>query len=138
LADFEYSVQEVALKIEKVEHIGIAVKNIDETLKFYTGVMGIKSADIQMGGNPAVMKMATINTAGAKLEFLQRLDPKSAVNIDVIDHVAIKVDNIEETLSAVKKDGGTLIHEKPMQFGGKKIAFALPKNSQVMIEFMEG
>jgi predicted enzyme related to lactoylglutathione lyase len=48
------------------------------------------------------------------------------------------VDNIEEALNTVKKTGGVLVHEKPMKLpSGLKVAFALPKDSKVMIEFME-
>jgi len=133
------------VKIEKVDHVGISVRNLDETLKFYMDNFGIKKTDIVEMGVPNQMKIATIKLAGTNLEFIQYLNPKDLLAkfgnpaADSIHHVAVNVDNIADTLAALKKQGGTLIHEKPIELpGGRKIAFALPKNSHVLIEFMQG
>ncbi len=133
------------MRIEKVEHVGIAVKNLDESLKFYTDILGVKKSDITEMGVPNVMRIATVKVPGANLELVQYLNEKEVLAkfgnpaADSIHHVALNVDNIVETLAAVKKQGGTLIHEKPLQLpGGRQIAFALPRNSHVLIEFMEG
>lgn len=130
--------------IEKVDHVGIAVKDMDTTLKFYTEQMGVKKSDIRDMTMPGMMRMATITLAGANLEFVQYLNKKEVLagyadpQLDSIHHVALYVDNIVEALARVKKEGGTLIHDKPMVIpGGLKVAFALPKASKVMIEFME-
>ena len=127
------------MKVKKVEHIGISVKNMDETLKFYTDVLGIKSADIKTGGVPGRMKMATINLPGSGIELLQSLDPNAKpVQADTIAHMAIEVEDIVEALRILKGSGATLIHEKPMQLPtGRKVAFVIPKDSQVSIELVE-
>ena len=131
------------MKIEKVEHIGIKVINLDETLKFYTDVMRISKSDISVSGSPDFIRMATIKTPGSLIELLQfspshPLAKFGDTNTDSIHHMAIIVENIEEALSTIKKLGGTLVHDKPVQLpSGRKIAFALPKNSKVLIEFME-
>jgi methylmalonyl-CoA/ethylmalonyl-CoA epimerase len=132
------------MKVEQVEHVGITVKNLDETLKFYTDVLGIKSSDIQKNGKPGEMRSATIMTKGAKIEFLQFPSPDEPLlkyadpKLDVVHHFAINVDNILEAIATIKKSGGTIIHEKPMQLPtGRKVAFVLPKNSKVLIELME-
>jgi methylmalonyl-CoA/ethylmalonyl-CoA epimerase len=132
------------MKLEKFDHVGMTVKNLDETLKFYTDILGVKKSDIQTGGRPGVMRSATITTPGGKIEFLEFGDPKEPLlkyadsKFDNIHHFAVIVDNIEEALSAIKKQGGTLIHEKPMQVPtGRKIAFVLPAKSKVLIELLE-
>jgi methylmalonyl-CoA/ethylmalonyl-CoA epimerase len=132
------------MKIEKVDHVGISVKNMDATLKFYTGQMGVKKSDISDKTMPGMMRMATIKVAGSNLEFVQYLNEKEVLakyadtKADAVHHVGIFVDDIMAALAIVKKEGGTLIHETPMQIpGGLKVAFALPKDSKVMIEFME-
>ncbi len=132
------------MKIEKVDHVGISVKNMDATLKFYTEQLGVNKSEISDMTVPGMMRMATIKAAGANLEFVQYLNEKEVLaqyadtKADAIHHVAIYVDNIADTLARVKKEGGTLIHEKPMVIpGGLRVAFALPKESHVMIEFME-
>jgi methylmalonyl-CoA/ethylmalonyl-CoA epimerase len=132
------------MQIEKVDHIGIAVKNMDLTLKFYMEQLGVKKSDIEDMTVPGQMRMATIKIAGANLELVQYLNENEVLakyavpGTDAIHHVAIYVDDILEALKKVKNAGGTLIHEKPMEIpGGLKVAFALPANSKVMIEFME-
>jgi methylmalonyl-CoA/ethylmalonyl-CoA epimerase len=127
------------MKVKKVEHVGIMVKNIDETLKFYKDVLGVKPADIKLGEVPGAMKMATIHLSEGVIELLQNLDPKAPkIEADVIDHMAIEVDDIVQSLSWLKSKGATLIHEKPMQLpGGRKVAFFKPANSQVAIEMVQ-
>jgi methylmalonyl-CoA epimerase len=124
--------------------VGISVKNLDETIKFYTENFGIKKSDITEMTVPDAVRIATIKVPGANLEFVQYLSEKEILSrfgnpaSDSIHHVAINVDNLADTLAAVKKQGGTLVYEKPMQLpGGRLIAFALPKNSHVLIEFMQ-
>ena len=127
------------MKVKKLEHIGMSVKDRDETLKFYTEVLGIKSGDIKVSGVPGRMKMATIHLGSSEIELLQNVDPKAPpVQADTISHMAIEVDNILEALSMLKSKGATLIHEKPMQLpSGRKVAFVLPKDSKVSIELVE-
>jgi methylmalonyl-CoA epimerase len=132
------------MNFEKVDHIAISVKNMDSTLKFYTDKMGVKKGDISDMTIPGNMRMATIKVPGANLEFVQYLNDKEVLakyadpKADALHHFGIFVDDIIEALSNVKKQGGTLIHEIPMQIpGGLKVAFALPKDSKVLIEFME-
>lgn len=132
------------MKIEKVDHIGIKCINLDKSLEFYTDILGVKKNDITTMDVPNVVRIATIKIPGALIELLQ-FNPKEALskfgddNVDSIHHYAINVDNIIETLAAIKKLGGTLLNEKPGELpGGRKVAFALPKNSKVLIEFMQG
>jgi methylmalonyl-CoA epimerase len=132
------------MNFEKVDHIAISVKNMDSTLKFYTDKMGVKKGDIADMTIPGNMRMVTIKVSGANLEFVQYLNDKEVLakyadpKADALHHFGIYVDDILEALSNVKKQGGTLIHETPMQIpGGLKVAFALPKDSKVLIEFME-
>jgi methylmalonyl-CoA epimerase len=132
------------MKIDKVDHVGIAVKDIDATLKFYKENLGVKKEDIEDVTAPGMMRLVTVKLPGANLEFVQYLNDKEILaeyavpGTDSIHHIGIYVDDIKAVLSAVKKAGGTLIHETPLEIGGgRQIAFALPKSSNVMIEFME-
>lgn len=131
------------MRLERVDHIGITVKNLDETLKFYTDTMNVNKSDIQTGGRSGV-RSATISLPGGKIEFLEFADSNEPLlkfadsKVDNIHHFAVNVDNIEEALSIIKKQGGTLIHEKPKQTStGRKIAFVLPPKSKVLIELLE-
>ena len=132
------------MKIEKVDHVGISVKNMDATLKFYIDQLGVKKSDISEMTIPGTIRLATIKVPGANLEFVQYLSEKEVLSkyadpkSDAIHHMGIFVDDIAAALATVKKEGGTIIHETPMKLpGGVQAAFALPKASKVMIEFME-
>jgi|WetSurMetagenome_2_1015567.scaffolds.fasta_scaffold548060_2 methylmalonyl-CoA/ethylmalonyl-CoA epimerase len=132
------------MKIDKVDHVGISVKNMDNTLKFFTENLGVKKSDIADMTIPGQIRLATIKLPGACLEFVQYLNDKEVLSkyadprSDAIHHFAVYVDNLEETMRKIKNGDGTLIHETPMEIpGGIKVAFALPKASNVMIEFME-
>jgi methylmalonyl-CoA/ethylmalonyl-CoA epimerase len=144
LFDIIRKVKEGKMKIEKIDHISISVKNLDETLKFYTDTLGVKKSDIEEMTIPNAARMATIKTAGAKIELLQFLDPKDILAkfgnpaADSLHHFGVNVDDIVAALAGMNKQGGTLISEKPSQMpNGRKVAFALPKNSHVLIEFLE-
>ena len=118
------------MKLEKVDHVGIAVKNLDETLKFYTDVMGINKNNIERSEVPGTIKIATIVLPDCKMEFVEFIDLRSPQakyadsKADCIHHFAIIVDNIEAALNAIRNQGGTLVTEKPMQMpSGRKNRF---------------
>ena len=64
--------------IEKVDHIGIAVKNIDEALKFYCDSLGLKCTRMEEVEGQKV-KIAFIPVGGINLELVQATDPESAI-----------------------------------------------------------
>jgi methylmalonyl-CoA/ethylmalonyl-CoA epimerase len=132
------------MKINKVEHIGTAVNDLEDSLKFYTEVMGVKPSDISTMEVPGVVKGVTILSQGSAIELLQFMDAGDPLykyvdkQTDIIHHYGINVENIVEILAAVKKAGGTVIHETPMQMpGGRKFAFIIPPHSKVLIELLE-
>ncbi|MDO4581060.1 MAG: methylmalonyl-CoA epimerase [Bacillota bacterium] len=120
-------------KVLKVDHIGIAVKDIDEAAKFWEGVLGLK---IVAREEVAAQKVITafIPSGDSEIELLQSTaeDGPIAKFIEAkgegIQHIALKVDNIEEALAELKEQGVRLIDEKPRGgAGGAQIAFLHPK-----------
>jgi methylmalonyl-CoA epimerase len=131
------------MKMEKVAHVGIKCLNLDESIKFYTEILGIKNSDISVMEIPNDVRIATINRPEASIELLQFISQGPLAKfgddkVDSIHHYAIDVDNITDVLTEIKKSGGTLLNDKPMELpNGRKVAFALPKNSKVLIEFIQ-
>lgn len=130
--------------ISKLDHIGIAVKSIDEALKFYTGVLGLKCSGIEEVAEQKV-KTAFIPTGDGELELLESTSDEGPIAKFIekkgegIQHIALRVDDIEKTLEELKEKGVVLIDEKPRYgAGGAKIAFLHPKSTKgVLLELCQ-
>lgn len=130
--------------IEKVDHIGIAVKELDEALKVYGDAFGLKCTAIEEIIDQKA-KVATLPLGECRIELVQPIDPGSPLAKSIekrgegIHHIALKVNNIELMLKTLKEKGLKLIDERPrIGAGGAKIAFLHPKSTHsVLIELVE-
>jgi methylmalonyl-CoA/ethylmalonyl-CoA epimerase len=129
--------------LKKVDHIGIAVKNLEEAMKFYEA-LGLKSAGTEVVEEQKV-KVAFYPVGDSEVELLESTSPDGPIakyiekNGPGIQHLAFRVDNIEKALAELKEKGVRLIDEKPRYgAGGAKIAFLHPKSTfGVLIELSE-
>jgi len=132
------------MKALKVDHIGIAVSNLEESLKFYTEVLGLKSAGTEVVEEQKV-KVAFLPCGDSELELLESTSPDGPIakfiekNGEGIQHIAIRVDNIDATLEELKGKGVRLIDEKARYgAGGARIAFLHPKATKgILLEISE-
>lgn len=130
--------------VTKIDHIGIAVANLDETLKFYEEVLGIKCIGTEVVEEQKV-KTAFLPIGDTEIELLESTDKEGPIAKFIekrgegIQHIAYRVENIEKALEEVKSKGIRLIDEKPRKgAGGAKIAFLHPKSTfGVLIELCE-
>lgn len=130
--------------VTKIDHIGIAVENLDETLRFYEEVLGIKCVGTEVVEEQKV-KTAFLPIGDTKIELLESTDKEGPIAKFIekrgqgVQHIAYRVENIEEALEEVKRKGIRLIDEKPRKgAGGAKIAFLHPKSTfGVLIELCE-
>ncbi len=128
----------------KIDHIGIAVANLDEALKLYTEVLGLTVHGTETVEEQKV-KVAFLPIGDTEVELLESTDPEGPIAKFIeakgqgIQHIAFRVSNIEEALAAMKAKGMRLIDEKPRYgAGGAKIAFLHPKSTNgVLIELCE-
>ena len=116
-----------------VDHIGIAVKSIEESLKFWEGTLGIKCTGVEEVVEQKV-KTAFLPIQDTEVELLEGTAPDSPVSKFIeakgegIHHLAIRVDDLEAALAELKEKGVRLIDEKPRKgAGGALIAFIHPK-----------
>ena len=121
--------------MEKVDHIGIAVKSIEASLPYYTDVLGLELIHIEEVPSEKV-KVAFIDSGNIKLELLQPMDETSTIHSylekkgEGIHHIAFGVTGIQERLNDLKKKGVRLIQETPkIGAGGAQVAFIHPKSS---------
>jgi methylmalonyl-CoA/ethylmalonyl-CoA epimerase len=130
--------------VNKVDHIGIAVSNLEESIKFYEEVLGLKLHGTETVEEQKV-KVAFLPVGDTEVELLEATSPDSPIAKFIeakgqgVQHIAFKVDNIEEALEEMRAKGIRLIDEKPRYgAGGAKIAFLHPKSTNgVLIELCE-
>lgn len=132
------------MKVLKVDHIGIAVKRIDETKQLYGELLGLSHAGSETVAEQKVTT-AFFPVGDTEVELLESTSPDGPIakylekKGEGIQHIAFRVENIEESLAELKAKGVQLIDEKPRSgAGGAKIAFLHPKSTfGVLIELCE-
>jgi len=130
--------------IEAVDHVGIAVKDLDEAIHVYRDILGFKLEGVHTM-NERMLKIAFFSLGESRIELLQPLSPDSTVakfletRGEGIQHLAVKVKNVEATLEEFKRKGVVLIDEKPRTGAlGNKMAFVHPKSTRgVLLELVE-
>ncbi len=129
--------------VVKVDHIGIAVSNLEESKKIYEA-LGLKATGEEVVEEQKV-KVVFFPIGDSEVELLESTSPDGPIakfiekNGQGIQHMAFRVQNIEEALANLKGQGVRLIDEKPRYgAGGARIAFLHPKSTNgVLIELCE-
>ncbi len=121
--------------VEKIDHIGVAVKDLAAARKFYEQVLGLKITAEEVVEEQQV-KVAFIPTGDSEVELLESTTEDGPVaryiekNGEGIQHIAFRVENLANKLAELKAAGVRLIDEKPRRgAGGAKIAFLHPKST---------
>lgn len=127
-----------------IEHIGIAVKNLEKAIAYYENVLGLKCYKIEEIKDQKV-KTAFFKVGETKIELLESTDSEGPVGKFIekrgegIHHIAFVVDNLSESLKEVKAKGIELIDSSPKK-GAEEldIAFLHPRSTfGVLTEFCE-
>lgn len=127
--------------MNNVEHIGIAVKNIEEAEKTYAKLLGVKSYKRETVESEGVVT-SFFNIGGVKIELLAALNENSPIAKFIekrgegIHHIAFGVVNSNDSLSEKKQLGFTLINEIAKNGAdNKQIGFIHPKDTHgVLVE----
>ena len=132
------------MKISHIEHIGIAVKNLEEAIPFYENVLGLKCYAIEEVADQKV-KTAFFRVGEVKIELLESTDPEGPIGKFIanrgegVHHMAFAVENLESCLAEAEEKGIRLIDHQPRKGAeGLHIAFLHPKSTiGVLTEFCE-
>ena len=123
------------MTVEKIDHIGIAVRSIDEWIGFYKDVLGLEFTGSEEVSEQKV-RVAFLNIGESRIELLEPTSEDSPISKFIekrgggIHHVAIRVSDINEALTRHKMAGARLIDEEARNGAhGMKIAFIHPKSS---------
>ena len=120
-----------------IEHIGIAVTNLDEAIRYWEDVMGLKCYAIEEVKDQKV-KTAFFKCGDVKIELLEPTCPESTIAAFIeknggkggMHHIAFAVDNTDQALTECKDKGVRLIDETPRGGAeGLTIAFLHPKST---------
>ena len=132
------------MKILKIDHLGIAVNSIDDGKNFWTDVLGLAYEGSETVAEQKVTT-AFFPVGESEVELLESTAPDGPIakylekKGEGIQHVAFRVENIEEALSELKEKGIRLIDETPrIGAGSAKIAFLHPKSTNgVLVELCQ-
>ena len=131
------------MKVLKIDQIGIAVKSLSESSKLYE-LLGIKSTGTEEVAEQKV-KVAFFPVGDSEVELLESTAPDGPIaryiekNGEGMQHLALRVDDLEAALAELKEKGVRLIDEKPRYgAGGARIAFVHPKSTGgILLELSE-
>ncbi|KAF0824724.1 lactoylglutathione lyase [Cytobacillus firmus] len=130
--------------IKKVDHIGIAVRSIDEALPFYTETLKLEFLGLEEVDSQGV-KVAFIKAGETKLELLEPISEESPIAKFIekrgegLHHVALGVDSIQERINEMIEQGIWMLQDEPkIGAGGAHVAFMHPKSAGgILYEFCE-
>lgn len=130
------------IDILKIDHIGIAVKDLDESLEVYK-LLGFECQETEEVLEQKV-RVAFLPCGESELELLEPTQSDSPVqkfidkNGEGIHHIAISVDDVQDSIQKLKEAGVRMVDEKPRYGAGNaKIAFIHPKMTGVLFEITE-
>jgi len=132
------------MDITHIEHIGIAVKNLEEAIKYYENILGLKCYAVEEVADQKV-KTAFFVVGQTKIELLESTSEEGTIAKFIekkgegIHHIAFAVNKLADTLKEVESKGVQLIDKQPRKGAeGLNIAFLHPKSTNsVLTELCE-
>lgn len=130
--------------IKKIEHLGIAVKNMDESNQLFKQLLGSESYKMETVEREGVLT-SFFMVGESKIELLQATHADSPIakylekSKEGVHHLAFDVDDIYQEINRLKQEGFVLLSEEPKKGAdGKMIVFLHPKSTNgVLIELCQ-
>jgi len=127
----------------KINHVAIAVKDLDSSLFFWRDVLGLTLDHVEQVPSQKA-NVAFFPVGDSEIELVQPTDPESGVGKFIesrgpgIHHLCFEVDDIDAALSVMQEKGVQLINKEPLELPGRKLAFVHPKSTGgVLVELYE-
>ena len=129
----------------KIDHIALAVNSLEDALKFYYDIFGIKAEEVKIDTViERKFKTAVIPAGGVMIQIMQPTDSEGWIAKHIeehgegLHHLALEVGDIHSILDTLKNRGVVLIDTEPRSgHGGSKIAFLYPESQNALIELVE-
>lgn len=126
-----------------INHVCIAVNDIDATISFYQRVFGVGEAEVEEVDDQGV-RASLIRVGGSQIEFIQPTDPNGGVARFIerkgegMHHICFEVDDIQRTLDGLGAEGVRLIDKAPREGLSGEIAFIHPRaTGGVLVELVD-
>ena len=123
------------MELTHIEHIGIAVKNLEESINYYENVLGLKCYAVEEVKDQKV-RTAFFKIGQTKIELLESTEPEGPVGKFIekkgegIHHIAFHVKDLQSALNEIDAKGIQLIDKQPRKGAeGLNIAFLHPKST---------
>jgi len=130
-------------KVTKINHIGIAVTDIDTALAFWRDALGINLDHVESVESEQV-KVALLPVGDTEVELVQPTSESGGVAKFIAErggglhHLCVEVDDIEGKMAELKEKGVRLLGEEPKVLSGRKMIFIHPKSTGgVLVELYE-
>ena len=128
----------------KIDHIGIAVKSLADAVKVYENALGLNVSGYDQVDEQGV-RVAMLNIGESRIELLEPTGPQSPIDKfmtkrgEGIHHIAVAVDDIEQTLEKLKAAGVRLVDNEPRRGAhNTRIAFIHPSSTHgVLLELVQ-
>ncbi len=127
----------------EIDHLGIAVRSLDEGLRFYADLIGMGAVTRETVLAERV-NVAMLPGGSSRIELLEAADSESAVAKFVeergpgLHHLALRVDDLEAALSRLEAEGARLLNEPRQGAGGHRYVFVHPASaSGVLLELIQ-
>jgi len=129
--------------IKKIDHIAIAVNDIEEAARLYVDTLGLEVQSIETVQEQSV-RTAIIPVGETKVELVESTDAEGPIAKYIqkrgegLHHMAFEVEDIESMMDVLRSKGMALIDEKPRHgVENTRIAFLHPKGAKILLELVE-
>jgi methylmalonyl-CoA/ethylmalonyl-CoA epimerase len=132
------------MKILNIDHIGVAAKSIDQAAPFWSDVLGLSTQAKETVREQNVSTLS-LSVGESAIEVLESTTADGAVARFIqsrgegVQHIALRVDDLDAALEELKQKGVRLIDERPRTgAGGSRIAFLHPQATHgILLELVE-
>ena len=132
------------MKINRIDHLAIAVPDLDQAVPFFTEVLGLEVTHTDHEEGQGVV-VAFMPVGGSEIELIEPVDEQSGVSRFLekrgsgMHHICLEVDDMDEALDHLQEKEVRLIDDEPyIGTGGRRIVFIHPKAAQgVLVELYE-
>ena len=126
-----------------LNHVAIAVNDIEDTIRFYQDTFGAGQAEVENLEDQAVLA-ALVRVGGSSIEFIQPTDPQGGVARFIerrgegVHHICFEVEDLQGTLDKLGESGTQLIDTAPREGLSGMIGFIHPRSTRgVLIELVD-
>ena len=129
--------------VRHLNHVGVAVRDIEDTLAFYRDLFGVDTSEIEDVPDQSV-RVALFRVGASQLEFIQPTDSNGPVarfierHGEAVHHICFEVEDLQDKLDLLAARGVELVDTVPRQGVSGQIAFLHPRSTRgVLIELVD-